>query len=73
MKVWLVFKSYPTLAAVNDDLDVVSADVREVVAVCGTEEKAEALRAEFQALSDSDVEQFDCDPVEYSVSEWDVE
>lgn len=73
MKVWLVFKSYPTLAVVNDDLDIVFSDVREVVAVCKTKKKAEALRDEFQALSDSNVEQFDCDPVEYSVSEWDVE
>lgn len=73
MTVWLVFKEYTTLDAVDDDLNVASVDVSEVVAVCKTQDGAEALRAEFQAQNDSNVKNFDIYPTRYYICQWDVE
>jgi hypothetical protein len=69
----LVFKEYTTLDAVDDDLNVASVDVSEVVAVCKTQDGAEALRAEFQAQHDSNVKNYSVYPVRYFIGQWDVE
>ncbi len=73
MKVWLLFKEYPTLDAVNDNLDVFGVGVSEVVAVCKTKEKAEALRAEFQEQADRNTQLYEHEPVKFIFGPWDVE
>ena len=43
MKVWCVWKEYPTLDAVDDELQIYLCGVSELVAICETKEKAEAM------------------------------
>ncbi len=73
MKVWLVFKNYTTLQAVNDDLEIASVDVSEVVAVCKTEAKAKKMCAELQAQNDANTKLYDVYPVEYVCGAWEME
>lgn len=71
--VWVVFRSYPALSAVNDDLDISSIDVVDIVGIYGTKEKAEQCRIKLQKAYDDDVVECGCDPVDVVVSRWNVE
>lgn len=73
MKVWLVFKEYTTLDAVNEDLELSGLNVSEVVAVCKTVEKADALRVELQEQADRNTQLYEHDPVRYYFCPWEVE
>lgn len=71
--VYIVIKSYPTYDLVDDDLDIVGADVGVIAGVFWTRKRAESFCCEKRVLAQRDVEEFGCDPVEYSVAEWEAE
>lgn len=71
--VYIVIKSYPTYDLVDDDLDIIGADVGEIAGVFGTQPAAEEFAAKMRMLANRDVEELDCDPAEYDVTKWEVE
>lgn len=72
MKIYIIQKTYPDLELVDDDLVVYGHDVAEIVEVYRDYYDALIRTAALQDEADQLAYDLECDPVEYTVAEWEV-
>ena len=69
MEIYVVMQSFPEVAAVNDDLDIIDAPFERPVGYFLNKENAERYAEELQLDDDRQVEELLCDPTEFYVQE----
>ena len=69
MEIYVVMQSFPEVAAVNDDLDIIDVPFERAVGYFLNKEKAERRAEELQLADDRQVAECFCDPTEFYVQE----
>ena len=72
MKIYIVQETYPYYDLVDDDLNVLGFDVGIIKGVYESRQAALRKASELQAKDEQFVAECGCDPVEYTVAEWEV-